>query len=473
MAEDLEEIHYSLRITLDVMDLLRAIEKYFGGNANYEKGKGALFMNWMGTWHKKAYLYGVSRACGGNRQDIGVEGAIAVFMNLPYYLEFLVWRIRCGHDTGILERNLFLMLSSVEVVSFLRVLCILHISICMPLRWLTANCGDLEQYKFGVAEMPDALDLMDKAFDKVVKDGKKIMNEKFMMGIFGKLTRKIAPFKAYLTEMYEDKYSNLVGPTTKEEKVLPWAMLRSELFYPSRIDVLETNTVVPELGSEAAARFRVEFRDEKKATAKYLSAIGGEKSMKKVSMKERKAGRGIDASNSVSESGHAGLHEDLDKYGTIDLQNAAAAPQARRNNDFGREIDLYIQGRKAIKKKKGRGVGNYHVLPYELQRTAMFTSKWQTNSHKNQHRVKLKCQFDIRREKEQMIMEKKLDMAREDYIDGLALFEQYHSKRRWKSKEEAIRIWDALNSESTRLESVKVRLLAYIIFMLKHYTNQC
>ena len=72
-----------------------------------------------------------------------------------------------------------------------------------------------------------------------------------------------------------------------------------------------------------------------------------------------------------------------------------------------------------------------------------------------------------------MIMEKKLDMAREDYIDGLALFEQYHSKRRWKSKEEAIRIWDALNSESTRLESVKVRLLAYIIFMLKHYTNQC
>ena len=47
MAEDLEEIHYSLRITLDVMDLLRAIEKYFGGNTNYEKGKGALLMNWM------------------------------------------------------------------------------------------------------------------------------------------------------------------------------------------------------------------------------------------------------------------------------------------------------------------------------------------------------------------------------------------------------------------------------------------
>lgn len=47
MKEDLEEIHFTLRITLDVVDLLRAIEKYFGGNANYAKGKGSMFMNWM------------------------------------------------------------------------------------------------------------------------------------------------------------------------------------------------------------------------------------------------------------------------------------------------------------------------------------------------------------------------------------------------------------------------------------------
>ena len=67
MKEDLEEIHFTLRITLDVVDLLRAIEKYFGGNANYAKGKGSMFMNWMGTWHPKAFLYGVSRACGGSR----------------------------------------------------------------------------------------------------------------------------------------------------------------------------------------------------------------------------------------------------------------------------------------------------------------------------------------------------------------------------------------------------------------------
>jgi hypothetical protein len=30
-------------------------------------------------------------ALGGTRQDIGSEGAIAVFMNIPYFLEFLDW----------------------------------------------------------------------------------------------------------------------------------------------------------------------------------------------------------------------------------------------------------------------------------------------------------------------------------------------------------------------------------------------
>jgi len=78
MRSDLDEIHFSLRITLDVIDLLRTVEKYFGGNANYAKGKGSMFMNWMETWHPEAFLFGVARACGSSRKDIGVEGALAV-----------------------------------------------------------------------------------------------------------------------------------------------------------------------------------------------------------------------------------------------------------------------------------------------------------------------------------------------------------------------------------------------------------
>ena len=86
MNSDLEEIHFSLQITTDVIQLLRAVEKYFGGNANHAKGKGSLFENWIKSYHPATYLSAVSRECGGSQQDISVEGAIAVFMNVPHYL---------------------------------------------------------------------------------------------------------------------------------------------------------------------------------------------------------------------------------------------------------------------------------------------------------------------------------------------------------------------------------------------------
>ena len=72
MHLDLDAIHFSLRVSTDVIDLLRAIEKYFGLVANYAKGKGKQFMVWMKKKHPGAYLYAVAQVCGGSRQDLGV-----------------------------------------------------------------------------------------------------------------------------------------------------------------------------------------------------------------------------------------------------------------------------------------------------------------------------------------------------------------------------------------------------------------
>ena len=73
LKEDLEQIHFSLRVGTDIGDILRAIEKYFGESANYMKGRGSIFYDYVRRYHPTSYLYPVSRACGGSRQDIGVE----------------------------------------------------------------------------------------------------------------------------------------------------------------------------------------------------------------------------------------------------------------------------------------------------------------------------------------------------------------------------------------------------------------
>ena len=86
MKTDLEHIRFYLRITTNIINLLRAVERYFGGNSNYVKGKGAEFMNWMNFYHPTTYLHAVYGSCGGYFQAIVVEGAIAILMNVPYFL---------------------------------------------------------------------------------------------------------------------------------------------------------------------------------------------------------------------------------------------------------------------------------------------------------------------------------------------------------------------------------------------------
>ena len=54
--------------------VLRALDKEFSLNANYAKGHGDLFYEWMLHNHPDALLLAVERA-SGSRQDLEVEGA--------------------------------------------------------------------------------------------------------------------------------------------------------------------------------------------------------------------------------------------------------------------------------------------------------------------------------------------------------------------------------------------------------------
>ena len=405
LRADLEEIHFSLRVGTEITDILRAIEKYFGLTANYAKGKGSMFQDYMKRYHPMAYLYPVARACGGSRQDIGVEGAIAVLMNLPHYLEFLIWRMQCGGN-GILERKLYTILRSVEMVALLRVLSILHISICMPLRWLAGNCGNLSEFGFGVADMPVALDLLDEAMGKVAVDGDLLLDEDFMMGIFSPLVNKITPFEQYVTHMFEEKRSFLVGSRADDDKIFPFEFVKNELFYSTRKDIVQTQPFAALLSVESGLEFQVQFRCKKKATAKYLIAINGEKSMARVTLAERVAGRGIDATNSISESLHASSTHGLKVGSTIRLDHCAAEGQTRANNDFGRQHLSLVSGRQAGNNVNDKPMGTFHLLPPELQKTAIMASKENAKSNRKNFDEALERQFKKRRMKEEIMLRK-------------------------------------------------------------------
>ena len=91
-----------------------------------------------------------------------------------------------------------------------------------------------------------------------------------------------------------------------------------------------------------------------------------------VSEQERIAGRGIDATNSISESLHASSTHGhgLKIGGTIRLDHCTAEGQTRANNDFGRQHVSLVSGW-ASKVNADKELGTFHSLPPELQRTAI------------------------------------------------------------------------------------------------------
>ena len=68
-------------------------------------------------------------------------------------------------------------------------------------------------------------------------------------------------------------------------------------------------------------------------------------------------------------------------------------------------------------------------------------------------------QLEMKRRKEDIILDKKLENVLEDYIDTLYLLKQYNSKRWWRTKVISLEIYLVLNIKSARLAAVKVRFL--------------
>ena len=128
--------------------------------------------------------------------------------------------------------------------------------------------------------MGKCVDLMEEAFLRIADDGELILNEDYMMNIFKPIRDTVIPLDECLTMMFEEKRGNVLSSRSEEDKVLPYDLLRAELFYPTRVDVRQTVDVACQLGEIAAEIFVTEFRDKRKATCKYLTSLDGRKCQK-------------------------------------------------------------------------------------------------------------------------------------------------------------------------------------------------
>ena len=161
LSDCLADFDASFRVTFDAEAICRAAAKefVFSGGRIYAKGKGSLFLSWVMHKYPDRVVYILHRADLGTRLDSTTEVALALYMNRELYLEFLFERIEqaTSVEDNKLEKALYVLLSSTEVIAAIRVRAMIHLKITMPMRFLT-NSNDVNYSPADMGPLVDALD---------------------------------------------------------------------------------------------------------------------------------------------------------------------------------------------------------------------------------------------------------------------------------------------------------------------------
>ena len=92
--------------------------------------------------YPKEFLMHADRSTG-SCQDIITMGAGPIYWNRNFNVMFLDYVLRVKGVCNILQENLFTVLSSLEMISNSRSFSIIHISFCLPFRWLNGHTHKL------------------------------------------------------------------------------------------------------------------------------------------------------------------------------------------------------------------------------------------------------------------------------------------------------------------------------------------
>ncbi len=268
LRDSLNKIDSSFWVSTMFTAFARAYNKEFSLAANYSKGHGELFAEWMKEYYPGDLLFHVE-STHGSCQDIMFMAALLIAMNRWYNIEFLDYCLWMSDKKDhVLQRSLFVVLLSMEMAAQAELLAIMYLSIMLPLQWLTGNTHLLLSYGWGARLMRCALDILREKVMLIEEYPQLILDENFMMNMFSTFFY-LTPFKEYL-EFVFTKRKISVFACQSSAKVIHMQMARLEHFNPQSKTIIETTTRVVELGTVAAVTLLQEFHDPKKASHKYF-----------------------------------------------------------------------------------------------------------------------------------------------------------------------------------------------------------
>ena len=345
-----------LRLTTDIMNIHRMVEKECSQNMTDAKGHGLDFHAFIDKRCEGSVRIPFTRVLKGEKQDVAFEACIPTYFHRK---DILAWLIHAqvakdpNNETNVLQTALWTQLMCVEMIAQLRVGGIFFMSILLPMRWLAGNTHLLEHREWGEKHFSIVLDLTYDAFQEIEEDPSKFMDEDFMMNIYKPLYEQLPELEDHLLWYFEEKNNLTFGDTTQADRKPGMKLAREELFHPIHQENRETHDKCLLLCQGLGACMILEMEDPRKVTHEYLDAVKGKYSVSQISEEEKKASYGIKPNNDPVEQSFACLdHSVATMGGNASVSRAAASGVAMYNQYLSRDTTGMVTGRRSKKKRR-------------------------------------------------------------------------------------------------------------------------
>ena len=297
--------------------------------------------------------------------------------------------------------------------------------------------------------MGKAIDALENALIEIQSDGEFFLNEEFMNDIFKRIytdddgnAAPLQPLEDAMQYMFEEKQTNQLDGS----KVLPYDVLNAELFYPTREENIATTEFVTQLAVEVADCMLQELRDPKKATSDYLSSGGGKFSWGETTDEDHIMCIGKMATNDPAESPFASLTVQLQSFGRVLGIHSSGVGHARVNGDFKRDH------------KDGTSDGAYLKLSPDMRQSLLRFALSIAPRVRKSEKTALDKQHEAKKKRQNLLRQRKMLAAQEDYANALTLIDMFYSPACWRSKSVAKTEFEKLPSRTAKLNSVKEQI---------------
>ena len=356
------------------------------------------------------------------------SGRLLCVLNLsnPYFgtcFTFILYNV--GRQDNILQRNLFVLLTSNEMVAQSRLLGIVYLSCMLPLRWLAGKTHTLAQYGWGARSMSRALNVFLAKLDQIHLNPLQFLSEMFMMNLFQEIMDDLPPFQEYWTHLFEKRRMNAVSRKSGA-RLMGLARAREELFFPTKKTNRECEPRLRILIPVFTACVRGEMRDKKKACWRNIDESDSVMCYKNCKDTIEALLLGHKAVNDDSERALGMTTRNVQRGNNVLLSNAAEEAGINFNNAFKRPLPVHG------KEKGDRSQGIFHEFSPELIDAILIAGVENAPSTRVRNNEDLERQEASRLRKEEFAKRKGMEKAKKELVRAYMYYDMWKTEACWK-----------------------------------------